>query len=228
VLPSPVDGTVHVAMSTGGVYRTEDGGGTWLPRNRGISAYFFPGPAPEYGQCVHKIARDAGDPDRLYAQNHHGVYRSDDAGDTWASIADGLPSDFGFVMLADPFRGGQLWVVPLVADGERVPPGGRLAVHRSDDAGATWTRSERGLPDGCWNAVLRDAACVDDAGRDDVGRDEGAAADDATGVYLGTRAGEVYASRDGGRTFVTVALGLPDVLSLRAAVVRGAEVPVGD
>jgi hypothetical protein len=137
---------------------------------------------------------------------------------------DGLPSDFGFVMLADPYRGDRLWVVPLVADGERVPPGGRLAVHRSDDAGATWTVSEQGLPDGCWNAVLRDAACTDDAGRPD---DPQAAGEGGTGVYLGTRAGEVYASADGGRSFVTVARGLPDVLSLRAAVVRGAAVPAG-
>ena len=228
VLPSPVDDTVHVAMSTGGVYRSLDGGGTWQPRNSGISAYFFPGPAPEFGQCVHKIARDADDPRRLYAQNHHGVYRSDDAGDTWVSVADGLPSDFGFVMLADPARGGRLWVVPLVADGERVPPGGHLAVHRSDDAGATWTASEQGLPDGCWNAVLRDAACVDDVAvraREDGG-DDGSEASQ-TGVYLGTRAGDVYASADGGRTFVTVARGLPDVLSVRAAVVGGADVPAG-
>ncbi|MFC5379786.1 exo-alpha-sialidase [Aquipuribacter nitratireducens] len=203
VLPSPVDDTVHVAMSTGGVYRSDDGGATWAPRNTGISAYFMPGPEPEFGQCVHKVARDAEDPRRLYAQNHHGVYRSDDAGDTWHSIAEGLPSDFGFAVLADPRTGGRVWVVPLVADAERVPPGGRLAVHRSDDAGRTWTTCGDGLPDGHWNAVLRDAACVDD--------------DDPTGVYLGSRSGEVWASRDGGDGFVRVADGLPDVLCVRAA-----------
>ncbi|MGJ7441530.1 WD40/YVTN/BNR-like repeat-containing protein [Aquipuribacter sp. MA13-6] len=205
VLPSPDDDTVHVAMSTGGVYRSTDAGTTWRPRNSGISAYFMPGSEPEFGQCVHKVARDAEDPHRLYAQNHHGVYRSDDDGDTWTSIADGLPSDFGFVMLAHPRRGGTVWVVPLVADGERVPPQGRLAVHRSDDGGATWTELADGLPDGHFNAVLRDAACVDAA--------------DPTGVYLGTRAGDVYASADEGGAFVRVADRLPDVLSLRAAVV---------
>ncbi|WP_380167990.1 WD40/YVTN/BNR-like repeat-containing protein [Jannaschia sp. R86511] len=203
VLPSPVDDTVHVAMSTGGVYRSDDAGATWRPRNQGISAYFVPGPAPEYGQCVHKVARDAGDPRRLYAQNHHGVYRSDDSGDTWTSIADGLPADFGFVVLAHPRTAGTLWVVPLVADGERVPPGARLAVHRSTDAGRTWTALTDGLPERCFNAVLRDAACVD--------------TDDPAGVYLGTRGGDVYASSGDG--FVTVADGLPDVLSLRAGVV---------
>ncbi|WP_369132528.1 WD40/YVTN/BNR-like repeat-containing protein [Modestobacter sp. I12A-02662] len=203
VLPGP-GSTVHVAMSTGGVYRTRDGGTSWEPRNAGISAYFLPGPAPEFGQCVHKIARDAVVPTRLYAQNHHGVYRSDDDGDSWTSIADGLPSDFGFVMLAHPSRAGTIWVVPLVADGERVPPGGQLAVHRSDDAGETWQRLDGGLPDHEYNAVLRDAAAVDTA--------------DPVGVYLGTRGGEVYASADEGRTFSTVASHLPDVLCVRAAV----------
>ncbi|MQA34805.1 WD40/YVTN/BNR-like repeat-containing protein [Modestobacter roseus] len=203
VVPGP-DGTVHVAMSTGGVYRTRDGGASWQPRNAGISAYFLPGPAPEFGQCVHKIARDAADPRRLYAQNHHGVHRSDDDGDTWTSIADGLPSDFGFVMLADPRRGGRIWVVPLVADGQRIPPDGRLAVHRSDDAGETWQRLDAGLPTDEYNAVLRDAACVD--------------AGDPVGVYVGTRGGEVYASADAGESFTQVAGHLPDVLCVRAAV----------
>src|SRR3954467_12900803 len=203
VVPGP-GSTVHVAISTGGAYRTAGGGGAWEPRNAGISAYFLPGPAPEFGQCVHKIARDAVVPTRLYAQNHHGVYRSDDDGDTWTSIADGLPSDFGFVMLAHPSRAGTIWVVPLVAAGQRIPPDGQLAVHRSDDAGETWQRLDRGLPAHEYNAVLRDAAAVDTA--------------DPVGVYLGTRGGEVYASADEGRTFSTVAGHLPDVLCVRAAV----------
>lgn len=203
VVPGP-GSTVHVAMSTGGVYRTRDGGASWQPRNAGISAYFLPGPASEFGQCVHKIARDGAVPTRLYAQNHHGVYRSDDDGDTWTSIADGLPSDFGFVMLADPRRGGRIWVVPLVADAQRIPPDGRLAVHRSDDAGQTWQRLDAGLPADEYNAVLRDAACVD--------------TDDPVGVYVGTRGGEVYASADAGESFTQVAGHLPDVLCVRAAV----------
>ncbi|WP_174278019.1 WD40/YVTN/BNR-like repeat-containing protein [Goekera deserti] len=205
VVPHPTDDDeLHVAMSSGGVYRSTDGGTSWRARNTGISAYFLPGPEPEFGQCVHKVARDAVAPTRLYAQNHHGVYRSDDDGDTWVSIADGLPTDFGFVMLAHPRRSGTIWVVPLQSDGERVPPGGRLAVHRGDDAGGTWTRQESGLPEGFYNAVLRDAATVD--------------AGDPVGVYLGSRAGDVYASADEGRTFALVADHLPDVLSVRAAV----------
>jgi photosystem II stability/assembly factor-like uncharacterized protein len=203
VVPGP-DATVHVAMSTGGVYRTTDGGASWEPRNSGIATPFMPGPPPEFGQCVHKIARDAVVPTRLYAQNHHGVYRSEDDGDSWTSIADGLPSDFGFVMLAHPRRAGTVWVVPLVADGERIPPGGELAVHRSDDAGSTWRRLDTGLPDHEYNAVLRDAAAVDGG--------------NPVGVYVGTRGGEVYASADEGETFTQVAGHLPDVLCVRAAV----------
>lgn len=107
VEPYPTDdGVVHVAMSTGGVYRTVDGGASWSPVTRGIPVPFLPDPQPEYGQCVHRIARDAADPDRLYAQNHGGVFRTDDAGGHWTSISEGLPADFGFVMLAHPSRGG--------------------------------------------------------------------------------------------------------------------------
>lgn len=201
VLPDPASDRVTVAMSTGGVYVSADGSSDWQPRNRGISAYFMPDPDPEFGQCVHKVAVDA-DGRRLYAQNHHGVYRSDDDAASWTSIADGLPSDFGFVMLSSPHTAGEVWVVPLEADARRVPPGGRLRVHRTRDAGATWEELGTGLPDGAWTVVLRDAACVDDAA--------------STGVYLGTRDGCVYASDDEGDTFRTVATHLPDVLSVRA------------
>ncbi|MGR7025962.1 exo-alpha-sialidase [Geodermatophilus sp. URMC 62] len=203
VLPHPSVDRVTVAMSTGGVYVSDDGGEEWEPRNSGISAVFLPEPAPEYGQCVHKVAVDAGDPDRLYAQNHFGVFRSDDAGVSWTSIAGGLPADFGFPVVASPRTPGTAWVVPLVADAERVPPGGRLRVHRTRDAGATWAELGAGLPDGCWTAVLRDAVCVDEA--------------EPTGVHVGTRDGCVYASRDEGERFTLVADHLPDVLCLRAA-----------
>lgn len=208
IVVQPDGDTVHVAMSTGGVYRSSDGGASWEPRNRGISAYFMPDPQPEFGQCVHKIAADAAVAGRLYAQNHHGVYRTENNGDTWESVADGLPADFGFVMLAHPRRAGTAWVIPLKADGERIPPGGELAVHRTDDAGATWQRHDAGLPEREYNSVLRDAASVDTA--------------EPAGVYFGTRGGSVYASADEGETFAEVAAHLPDVLCVRAAVVAGA------
>jgi hypothetical protein len=199
------DRTVVVAMSTGGVYRSDDDAESWRPTNTGISARFLPDPYPEFGQCVHKVAADAADGDVLYAQNHHGVYRSRDDGRTWSSIAEGLPSDFGFVMVAHPARSGTAWVVPLVADAERIPPGGRLRVWRTVDGGDTWTSSETGLPDECWTVVLRDAA-------DAVAVD----ADGPATVVLGTRDGCVYVSDNDGVTFTQVAAHLPDVLCVRA------------
>ncbi|MGY1985230.1 exo-alpha-sialidase [Blastococcus sp. SYSU DS0669] len=202
VLPDPVTDRVTVAMSTGGVYVSDDGATGWSPHNRGISAVFLPEP-PEYGQCVHKVAVDAGDPARMYAQNHFGVFRTDDGGGSWTSIADGLPADFGFPIAASPTVPGTAWVVPLVADVQRVPPDGRLRVHRTRDAGGSWTEVGAGLPDGSWTAVLRDAFCTDDH--------------ETTGVYLGTRDGCVYASADEGETFTLVADHLPDVLVVRAA-----------
>lgn len=204
IVPREGDTTV-VAMSTGGVYRSEDAAASWRPTNTGISARFFPDPYPEFGQCVHKVAADAGDPTRLYAQNHHGVYRSDDDGITWTSIADGLPSDFGFVMVAHPTRAGSVWVIPIEADVRRLPPDGQLRVWRTDDAGSTWQANESGLPDDCWTVVLRDAA--------------GACAQPGSGVAsfaFGTRDGCVYVSDDDGRTFEQVAAHLPDVLCVRA------------
>jgi hypothetical protein len=204
VLPHPSTDEVLVAMSTGGVYVSPDGATDWAPRNKGISAYFFPDPYPEFGQCVHKVVADAASPDTLYAQNHGGVYRSDDRGLQWTSIAEGLPSDFGFIALASPHTPGTAWVMPLEADAARVPPGGHLRLHRTRDGGRTWQESAAGLPDGVWTVALRDAACVDTA--------------ESTGVYFGTRDGTVFASADEGETFVTVAEHLPDVLSVRAAL----------
>ncbi|MBP2473802.1 photosystem II stability/assembly factor-like uncharacterized protein [Crossiella equi] len=209
ILPHPDDEQrITVAMSTGGVYRTEDGGGSWAPSNTGVKAYFLPDPFPEFGQCVHKIARNPKQPERMFLQNHHGVYRSEDGGGTWTSIADGLPSDFGFPIAVHPHKPGVVYGFPLTADASRFPPDGACRVYRSEDAGASWTALTKGLPqEGFWTAVLRDALCVDDA--------------EVPGVYFGSRSGEVYASRDEGESWQRVAEHLPDVLSVRAAVVGG-------
>ncbi|HET9873688.1 MAG TPA: exo-alpha-sialidase [Propionibacteriaceae bacterium] len=206
VVPHPTDhDRVTVAMSTGGVYRTVDGGSSWNPANKGIKAYFFPDPWPEFGQCVHKIAAHPDTPDRLFAQNHHGVYRSDDAGDSWVSIADGLPADFGFPIVVHPHDPETVFVFPLIADSQRIPPEGKARVWRSTDAGTTWRPSSRGLPDQFFAAVMRDAMTADNG--------------DTTGLYLGARDGSVYASTDDAASWVQIASHLPDVLSLRAAVV---------
>jgi photosystem II stability/assembly factor-like uncharacterized protein len=167
----------------------------------------MPDPYPEFGQCVHKVARDGENPDRLFMQNHGGVYRSDDAGASWTSIADGLPASFGFPIVAHPRRGGTAWVFPLVDGGHRLPPDDRCRVFRTTDSGASWESVSEGLPTEPWyGVVLRDAMCADDA--------------DPAGLYFGTRDGEVWGSPDEGGSWARIASHLPDVLSVRAAVIR--------
>ncbi|MEP6599020.1 MAG: exo-alpha-sialidase [Actinomycetota bacterium] len=207
VLPHPTDRQrVLVAMSTGGVYRSEDAGSAWTASNSGVKAYFMPDPDPEFGQCVHKVARDPIEPQRMFLQNHHGVYRSDDGGAAWTSIAEGLPTDFGFAMVTHPHRSGVAYNFPVVADGERLPPNRACRVYRTEDAGSTWTALGDGLPQqDFYGIVLRDAMCTDDG--------------DPAGVYFGTRNGEVYASADEGDHWQLIADHLPDVLCVRAALV---------
>jgi photosystem II stability/assembly factor-like uncharacterized protein len=207
VLPHPTDSSsVLVAMSTGGVYRTSDGGESWAPSNTGIQAVFLPDRFPEFGQCVHKVARQADRPDQLFAQNHNGVYRSDDGGTTWSSIADGLPSDFGFAMVAHPREPGTAYNFPIADAGERLPPEARCRVYRTTDAGETWEALNEGLPQSAfYGGVLRDAMCADDSA--------------VAGIYFGTRTGSVFASRNEGDSWSEVARDLPDVLCVRAASV---------
>jgi photosystem II stability/assembly factor-like uncharacterized protein len=166
---------------------------------------FAPDPFPEFGQCVHKIAAHPDVPNRIFAQNHGGVYRSDNAGDQWTSIADGLPSDFGFPVVVHPHKPETVFVFPLTADIHRFPPEGNARVWRSDDAGATWAPSESGLPDGFFASVLRDAMTADNA--------------EQIGLYIGARDGSVFLSTDDGANWRQIAAHLPDVLSVRAAVV---------
>ncbi|NSC25241.1 exo-alpha-sialidase [Streptomyces albus subsp. chlorinus] len=209
ILVDPRDSRrVTVAVSAGGAYRTADGGASWEPCNRGVSAVFLPESRryPEFGQCVHKIARDAENPDRFYLQNHWGVFRSDDDATSWRSIGDSLPSDFGFPVAAHPHRGGVAYLFPLNADSDRVPAGHRCRVHRTQDAGGSWEPLGDGLPERAhYGPVLRDALCTDDA--------------DPAGVYFGNRNGEVYASADEGESWHQLASHLPDVLCVRAAVI---------
>ncbi|MFE9535317.1 WD40/YVTN/BNR-like repeat-containing protein [Streptomyces sp. NPDC006691] len=195
-----------VAVSTAGVFRTRDGGASWAPANKGVSAVFLPDPDPEFGQCVHKIAQDPADPDRLYLQNHWGVYRSDNAGEQWTDIGAGLPSTFGFAAAAHPRRAGTAYVFPITADSDRVPADNKCRVFRTEDAGTSWEPLSAGLPqEAHYGTVLRDALCTDDA--------------DPAGVYFGNRNGEVYASADDGDTWRLLASHLPDVLCVRAAVI---------
>jgi photosystem II stability/assembly factor-like uncharacterized protein len=201
------EGRLTVAISTAGVYRSDDRGKTWQPRNRGVRAEYFPDPHPEFGQCVHKIVPHRGRPGRLFLQNHWGLYRSDDGGDSWKDVAHGVPSDFGFCMGIHPRDPDTAYVVPLHSDGFRCTPDGRLRVYRTRDGGASWQPMTRGLPQkDALETVLRDALAVD--------------AFEPAGIYFGTRSGKLYGSRDEGRSWTLLHEGLPPIVCVKAAAVE--------
>ena len=200
------DRRITIACSTGGVYRTDDGGATWSARNQGVRAEFQPDKYPEFGQCVHKIVHHRSRPERLFLQNHWGLYRSDDAGDSWKDIAKGVPSDFGFCMAMHPHDPDTVYIVPLEADTFRCTPEGKLRVYRTRDAGGSWEALTRGLPQkDALETVLRDAMDTDTM--------------NPAGVYFGTRSGTVWGSANGGAAWTAVTTGLPPVLCVRAVVI---------
>jgi photosystem II stability/assembly factor-like uncharacterized protein len=197
---------IHVAVSTAGVYRTDDGGRSWRTAHKGVRAQFLPNKHPEFGQCVHKIARHPSRPDRLYLQNHWGLYRTDDAGDSWKDVANGVPSDFGFAMAVHPHDADTAYIVPLESDEFRCTPDGRLRVYRTRDAGKSWQPLTRGLPQkDALETVLRDALATDGF--------------EKAGVYFGTRSGKLFASRDSGTSWTQIANGLPPVVCVKTATV---------
>ncbi len=207
VLLDPADPErMWIAISTGGVYRSDDGGRSWQARNDGIRAVFLPDRYPEFGQCVHKVARAGGRPGRLYLQNHWGLYRSDDGGDHWEDMANGVPSDFGFPMVAHPADPDTAWMIPLDSDEFRCTPDGQARVYRTRDAGGSWEPLTDGLPQrDAWLTVLRDGFATDGL--------------DPAGLYFGTRTGELFASSDEGEHWQALAGWLPPVVCVKAAVV---------
>jgi photosystem II stability/assembly factor-like uncharacterized protein len=213
IVPHPTDKhRLLVAISTGGVYRTDDGGRTWSARNVGVRAEYLPDKHPEFGQCVHKVVRHPSRPDRLFLQNHWGLYRSVDGGDSWQDIANGVPSDFGFAMEMHPHDPDTVYIVPMESDAFRVPPGAQLRVWQTRDAGASWQPLFRGLPqEGAYEVVLRDALAADEL--------------DPAGLYFGTRSGKLFGSRNGGRTWETIADALPAITCIKAAVLGGGVAP---
>lgn len=206
ILPDPARRErILIAVSTGGVYVTEDGGESWNPSNKGVRAEFLPDKHPEYGQCVHKVVQSESRPDRMYLQNHWGLYRSDDRGGSWTDVANGVPSDFGFAMAIHPRDPDSAWIVPLESDQFRCTPEEKLRVYRTRN-GERWAPMTDGLPqEGAFETVLRDAMSVDGL--------------DPAGVYFGTRSGKVFGSRDEGESWKMLAEGLPPVVSVHAAVV---------
>jgi photosystem II stability/assembly factor-like uncharacterized protein len=210
ILPHPTDSQrMHVAISAAGVYRTDDGGKTWRTSHKGVRAEFMPDKHPEFGQCVHKVVRDPQNPERMFLQNHWGLYRSDDGGDSWADIAKGVPSDFGFAMAAHPRDAETAYIVPLEADAFRCTPDGKLRVFRTR-RGGEWEPLGKGLPQkNAFETVLRDGLSVD--------------ALHPAGVYFGTRSGKVYGSSDEGGSWSVVAEGLPPVTCVKVATLAVGE-----
>jgi photosystem II stability/assembly factor-like uncharacterized protein len=195
---------IYCSLSAGGVYRSDDAGATWTPVNTGVRAEFLPRTYPETGQCVHKLRLHPARPDRLYQQNHCGVYRSDDRGDRWTEITDGLPSDFGYALAFDPHDADVAYVIPEESSHMRATCDGRLRVYRTTDAGATWTALTRGLPqEHAYVSILRDAMDHDTA--------------HPVGLYFGTSTGQLFASPDAGESWTVVAGYLPKILCVTVA-----------
>jgi len=204
---------VHLGISTGGHYMSEDGGRTFAASNKGVGAGFVPDPYPEFGQCVHKIARHEDAPGRLYMQNHGGwpdrpgigVLRSDDHGHSWRSIAKGLPSDFGFPIVVHPQDADTVYVLPLTPE-TRTCPDGAPAVWRSENGGDSWRRLAKGFPKKeSYYTVLRDAMDIDEL--------------KSPALYFGTTTGQLWMGRDGGEEWSCLFDSLPPINVVKVAVV---------
>jgi photosystem II stability/assembly factor-like uncharacterized protein len=194
-------GRISIAISAAGVFRSDDAGATWQPKNRGLQSQHIPDPTAEVGHCVHRIAMHPLRPDVLFMQKHWDVMRSDDAGESWREVSGNLPTDFGFPIEVHAHEPETIYVVPIKSDSEHFPPEGKLRVYRSRSGGNEWEALSQGLPQrDCYVNVLRDAMAVDSL--------------DSCGVYFGTTGGQVYASRDAGESWTAIVRDLPAVLSV--------------
>ena len=192
---------IFVAISAAGAFRSDDGGATWRPVNRGLRSEGIPDSAAEVGHCVHRIAMHSSRPGVLFMQKHWDVMRSDDAGESWREISGNLPSDFGFPIDIHAHEPDTIYVVPIKSDSEHYPPDGKLRVYRSRTGGDEWEALTNGLPQrDCYVNVLRDAMAVDSL--------------EDCGVYFGTTGGQVYVSPDAGDSWAPIVRDLPAVLSV--------------
>jgi photosystem II stability/assembly factor-like uncharacterized protein len=192
---------MFIAISAAGAFRTDDGGESWQPINKGLKSLYIPNPEAEVGHCVHHIAMHQARPGVLFMQKHWDVMRSDNGGESWQEVSGNLPTDFGFVIDVHAHDPETIYVVPIKSDSEHYPPDGKLRVYRSKTGGNEWEALTRGLPQSdCYVNVLRDAMAVDSM--------------DSCGVYFGTTGGQVYASADAGDHWKPIVRDLPGVLSV--------------
>jgi photosystem II stability/assembly factor-like uncharacterized protein len=190
-----------IAISAAGAFRTDDGGETWRPINRGLRSEQIPNPTADVGHCVHRIAMHRSRPNVLFMQKHWDVMRTDDGGDSWNEVSGNLPTDFGFAIDVHAHEPETIYVVPIKSDSEHYPLDGRLRVYRSRSGGQEWEALTNGLPQrDCYVNVLRDAMSIDSC--------------DPCGVYFGTTGGQVYGSADGGDHWTALVHDLPPVLSV--------------
>jgi hypothetical protein len=202
ILLAPDDpNRMFIAISAAGAFRTDDGGQSWRPINRGLHSEHIPDPGAEVGHCVHRLGMHPSKPDVLFMQKHWDVMRSDDAGESWHEISGNLPTDFGFALGVHAHEPETVYVVPIKSDSEHFPPEGKLRVYRSRTGGHEWEALTNGLPQrDCYVNVLRGAMSVDSL--------------DPCGVYFGTTGGQVYASADAGDSWMPIVRDLPAVLSV--------------
>lgn len=192
---------IYVAISAAGAFRTDDGGTTWKPINRGLKSKYIPDPDAEIGHCVHRLAMHPSRPDVVFMQLHWNVMRTDNAGDLWTNISGNLPTDFGFPIEVHPHEPETIYVVPIKSDSEHYVHEGKLRVYRSRSGGTQWEPLTSGLPqENCYVNVLRDAMATDTL--------------DECGIYFGTTGGQVYVSPDGGDHWTAIVHDLPRVLSV--------------
>jgi photosystem II stability/assembly factor-like uncharacterized protein len=207
IILDPVDPLrIYIAISAAGAFRTDDGGATWKPINKGLYSKYIPDPTAEVGHCVHHIAMHPERPGTLFMQKHWDVMRTDDAGESWQKISGDLPTDFGFVIDVHAHEPETLYVVPIKSDSEHFPLDGKLQVFRSRAGGNEWEPLTKGLPQSnCYVNVLRDAMTVDRM--------------EDCGVYFGTTGGQVYCSPDGGDSWEAIVHDLPAVLSVEVQTI---------
>ena len=198
---------MYIAISAAGAFRTDDGGMTWKPINKGLYSQYIPNPTAEVGHCVHHVAMNPQRPGVLFMQKHWDVMRSDDAGEQWREISGNLPTDFGFVIDVHAHEPETIYVVPIKSDGEHFVHDAKLRVYRSKTGGNEWEPLTKGLPQSnCYVNVLRDAMAVDQL--------------DSCGVYFGTTGGQVYASNDAGDSWNAIVHDLPAVLSVEVQTLQ--------